>query len=115
METSDFDNRAANTLTRLGLGHWKVYRKPGSDPFIRGKVLPEKLRIEIYDLDDSDAWDTLIHEVIEIKMRSALRPYRIVFNAFISAFQEILEGEKDDFIESLGEVFKVTQDSPPSP
>ena len=63
--------------------------------------------------DEEDAWDTFIHEVVEIKLRSALRPYRVLVNKLIEGYQEITDGEKDRFIESLSEVFEVARGSPP--
>ena len=69
---------------------------------------------EIYDSDEGDAWSTLIHEIIEIKLRSSLRPYRILVNKLIEGYQELADGEKDQFIESLNEVFEVARGSPPS-
>jgi len=69
---------------------------------------------EIYDVDEPEAWNTFIHEVIEIKLRSALRPYRILVNKLIEGYQEVVDGEKDRFIESLNEVFEVFRGSPPS-
>ena len=63
--------------------------------------MPEKTLIEIYDLDEAGAWDTLIHEIFEIKLRSTLRPYRMLINSLIGVIQEITDTEKDLFIEKL--------------
>ena len=77
-------------------------------------MVPEKSFIEINDPDEEGAWDTFIHEIVEIKLRSALRPYRVLVNKLIEGYQEITDGEKDHFIESLSEVFEVARGSPPS-
>ena len=114
MKVSKFAERAKNVLTRLGLGQWDVCWLSDSSYPIRGRAIPERFLIEIYDLDEDGAWDTLIHEIVEIKLRSALRPYRLLVNALIGVIQEIADGEKDRFIESLNEVFEVAQGSPPS-
>ena len=114
MKASKFEERAKNVLTRLGLSQWGVCWLSDSSYPIRGKTFPEKFLIEIYDLDEDDAWDTLIHEIVEIKLRSALRPYRLLVNSLIGVIQEIADGEKDRFIESLNEIFEVARGSPPS-
>jgi hypothetical protein len=114
MGDNEFKERAKNTLTRLGLGHWHVSWLPDSSYSIRGRVFPEKLLIEIYDLDEEGAWDTFIHEMVEIKLRSALRPYRLLVNSLIGVIQEIADSEKDRFIMSLNDVFEVARGSPPS-
>ncbi len=112
MEVSKFEEKANNLLIRLGLGQWRICWLPDSSYPIRGRVVPEKLLIEIYDLDEEAAWSTFIHEIVEIKMRSALRPYRILVNKLIEGYQELVDGEKDRFIEGLKDVFEATQGSP---
>ena len=112
--TDDFKDVMMNALSGLGLGQWRVRWLPNSSFPIRGKTIPEKLLIEIYDLDEEGAWDTFIHEIVEIKLRSVLRSYRLLVNVLIGVIQEIADGEKDRFIESLIEVFEVARGSPPS-
>jgi hypothetical protein len=103
----EFEARAKYALSRLGLGHWQVAWLPDISPPIRGRAIPEKLLIEIYDIDDAEAWNTFLHEVVEIKLRSALRPYRILVNKLLDGYQEIADKEKDNFIEGLPEIFEV--------
>lgn len=77
-------------------------------------MVPEKFLIEVLDDNEVDGWSSFIHEVVEIKLRSALRPYRILVNKLIEGYQELADGEKDRFIESLPEVFEVARGSSPS-
>lgn len=114
MEASKFEEKAKNALSHLGLGHWRVCWLPDSSNPIRGRAVPEKSLIEINDPNEEGAWDTFIHEVVEIKLRSALRPYRVLVNKLIEGYQELVDGEKDRFIESLNEVFEVFRDFLPS-
>jgi hypothetical protein len=44
----------------------------------------------------------------------ALGSYRIKVNKLMDGGQEIADGEKDRFIESLKEMFEVSRGSPPS-
>ncbi|MBA7604127.1 hypothetical protein ES703_11246 [subsurface metagenome] len=106
MGVNEFEVKAKNALSRLGLGHWRVSWLPNLSPKIRGQAIPDKLLIEIYDIDEDDAWATFIHEVVEIKLRSLLRIYRILTNKLIEGYQELANGEKDRFIEGLPEVFR---------
>jgi len=115
LEASEFEEKAKSALVHLGLGHWIVCWLPASPFPVRGKVIPETLRIEIYDVDEDDAWATLIHEIVEIKLRALLRTYRILVNKLIEGYQELADGEKDRFIEELNEVYEVARGSPPSP
>ena len=114
MEATEFEEKTMNILAYLGLSHWRLSWLPDSSFQVRGRVVPETALIEIYDHNETEAWTAFTHEVIEIKLRSALRPYRILVNKLIEGYQEIADGEKDRFIESLNEVFDVARGSPPS-
>ncbi|GAG16842.1 unnamed protein product [marine sediment metagenome] len=106
MGANEFEMKAKDALTRLGLSHWRVNWLPESLPQIRGQVIPENRLIEIFDIDEDDAWATFIHEVIEIKLRSLLRTYRILTNKLIEGYQKLADDEKDRFIEGLPGVFR---------
>ena len=104
-------NKMRITLNRLGLRQWSARWLPDSSKRIRGKADPETMSIEVYDVNESEAWGTFFHEVVEIKMRSALRPYRVLVNKLIEGYQEIADHEKDSFIESLMDVFDAVHES----
>ena len=106
ISASDFDSRMNNFLGSIGLKYWKVCWIP-SVMQVRGRIIPESYLIEIYDQNADDAFETFIHEVIEIKVRNSLRPYRIMVNKLIEGYQEIVDYEKDQFIESLISDFKL--------
>lgn len=114
MEASEFGAKTKDVLSRLGLGHWRVSWLPDLLPQIRGQAIPDKRLIEIYDIDKNEAWNTFIHEVVEIKLRSALRPYRILVNKLLEGYQEIADKEKDIFIEGLPGTFEAFRDFLPS-
>ena len=114
MEANDLERRMNQSLVHLSLGRWSACWLPDASFPVRGRVIPEKLLIEIYDVDEADAWETFVHEVVEIKLRLALKPYRILVNKLIEGYQELADGEKDRFIESLPEIFEAARGSPPS-
>lgn len=101
MNIPELESRMQEKLASLGLNHWNILILPGESNTLRGKTIPENNLIEIYDTYSQDAWETFIHEIIEIKLRSAIRPYRILVNKLIEGYQEIVDFEKDQFIESL--------------
>jgi len=110
----DIQYKMGITLDGLGLRKWSVRWVPDSTNRLRGKADPETMSIEVYDVNEAEAWDTFFHEVVEIKMRSALRPYRVLVNKLIEGYQEIVDHEKDSFIESLMGAFDAFHESPPS-
>ena len=76
---------------------WDRHRHSARAYPIRERAVPEKQVIEVFDLDEDAAWDTFIHEIVEIKLRSALKPYRILMNKLREGYQELADGEKDRF------------------
>ena len=113
MKTSDFTQACSNKLKRLGLSHWSVRWLPDPSSSTHGLAFPETNLIEIYDLTQEEALETLFHEVVEIKLRDSLRPYRVMVNKLIEGFQELSNVEKDKFIEELPLIFEVFQEFPP--
>ena len=105
MEASEFEEKLKKALQSIGLGHWSIRWLPDSSLPVKGRAIPERHLIEIYDVDEDEAWDTFLHEVVEIKLRSAIRPYRVLVNKLIEGYQELADGEKDRFIESLPFVY----------
>jgi hypothetical protein len=114
MKPSELIVQMNKMLSRIGLSQWTIRWIPDPSYPIRGRVVLEERIIEIFDSVESDVWDTFIHEVVEIKMRKALKPYRILVNKLIEGYQQIVDGEKDRFIEELNEIFEASLDSPPS-
>jgi hypothetical protein len=104
-EACDLMARMARTLKRVGLGNWSVRWVPDLSHPYQGRALPEKLLIEIYNEDEEEAWETFIHEVLEIKFRSAIRPYMVLVNKLIEGYQQIVDGEKERFLEELPHLF----------
>jgi hypothetical protein len=112
IDPSDFHRVAKKRLDCLELSHWRVIWVPDPSSGFKGRNLPERFLIEIHDVDPTEAMDTLFHEVVEIKLRNSLRPYRVLINKLIEGYQEITDMEKDRFIEELPLIFEVFQDSP---
>jgi hypothetical protein len=112
-EACDLMARMSKTLKRVGLGNWRVRWLPDPSHPYQGRALPEKLLIEIYNEDAEEAWETFIHEVLEIKFRSALRPYMVLVNKLIEGYQQIVDGEKERFLGELPHLFGQIHASPP--
>ena len=89
------------TLYKLGLGEWRVTWKPGCSTSKRGEALPENKLILVYDEDESRARETLLHEVLEIKLRGVTQPYRSLVNALLEWADKISYEQKEKAIDSL--------------
>jgi hypothetical protein len=102
----DLTARMVRTLKRVGLVNWRVCWVPDESFPYHGRAIPEELLIEIHDEDEVEAWETFIHEVLEIKFRLALRPYMVLVNKLIEGYQLIVDGEKERFLEELPHLFR---------
>jgi len=56
------------------------------------------------------SWATLIHEVLELKIRPLLSFYRSLVNTLIEFIEKHVYQEKEKFLESLPEVVTVLLD-----
>ena len=89
------------TLRRMGLKEWRAHWKPGCSTSKRGETLPESKLILIYDAEEKAAFETLIHEAMEIKLRPVTQPYRSLINALIEWADQQVYKAKEEAINSL--------------
>ena len=66
--------------------------------------------ILIYDANESEAWGTFTHEIVEYKLQGVTRPYRLLVNNLIEAFEKTVYAEKEKFIEFTPLMMKVIED-----
>ena len=102
--------RAKSALSRLGLGHWQVCWLPDPSYPIRGRAVPEKHTIEIYDVHMDEAWATFLHEVLELKLRPVIQPYREMCNALIGTIEKLTYARKEHFINDLPKLLKIYEE-----
>jgi len=88
-------------LHRLGLTGWKALWDPDFTAPNRGQSYPETRIIIIHDEEPDAARETLVHEALEVKMRSVVMPYREVLNALIEAFDKVVYQQKESFLDEL--------------
>jgi len=101
-----------NVLKRLGHKGWTSVWSPEESPK-RGKVIPRERLIIIYDKDPSRAWETFQHELVELRLRRVLRPYRELTNKLIEVVENIAYIEKETFINDLPELLQAIKECMP--
>jgi hypothetical protein len=89
----------------MGLPEWRVAEKPGCSSSKRGEALPESKLILVYDKDERAARETLLHEVLEVKLRGVTQPYRTLINALLEWADKIAYSEKERAINNLIPLF----------
>lgn len=88
-------------LRSMGLEGWTAIWNPDPSQKARGKVLPDFKTILIFDENEDDALETLVHESVEIIMKPVFFQYRTMVNQLIEALEKIVYAEKERAIERL--------------
>lgn len=96
------EDRLTIVLKRLGLREWTVVWDPElpSDK-AQGLIMPEDKIIMISDEKLEDAYETLAHEYLEIRLQAMVESRNATINALLKALQEIYYKEKERGIDSL--------------
>jgi hypothetical protein len=55
----------------------------------------------IYNLIETDAFVTFMHEIIEFKLKEVTRVYRVLINSLIDGYEKLAYQQKEDFIEFI--------------
>ena len=95
-------------LARLGV-NLIVYWRPDSSKSVHGEIRGNV--IFLYDLEESEAWQTFTHEVTEFKLQGVTRPYRLMINSLIEALEKSVYAEKEQFIDFLPKMIDVIKES----
>lgn len=88
------------TLSNLGIEHSVIW-SPDPKSSNRGQIISSQRIIIIYDQDPAQAWDTLAHEVAEIKLSHLLDPYRGLVNKLLDFIEKEIYKNKERVIEEL--------------
>ena len=101
-----------NILERVGLKGWTSGWAPGKSSK-RGEVIPKERLIIVYDKDPLRAWETFQHELVELKLRRVLRPYRLLCNKLIEVVEKVTYMEKEAFIKELPDLLQAIKEGMP--
>ncbi|MDR0470613.1 MAG: hypothetical protein LBH79_02660 [Nitrososphaerota archaeon] len=82
------------------LVNWQPGLGRGLHGEIRGNVL------FIYDVEEGEAWRTLMHELTEFKLDGVTRPYRLLVNGLIEVVEKTVYAQKEEFIDFLPKLVK---------
>ena len=106
LNRASVEDRMNAVCSRLGLPFTVVWT-PDPSMNNHGLVDPKNHVIHIFDLNENDAWATLTHEVLELKIRPLLSFYRNLVNVLIEFIEKQVYREKEKFLESLPETMAV--------
>jgi len=72
-----------------------------------GIIDTTRRKIIIFSKTEEEAWCTLFHEVLELKIRPVLACYRGLVNLLISFIEKRVYLEKEKFLEEIPEIMTV--------
>jgi len=108
----DYETHMNEVIKIFDLKNWTVIWVPDkTQP--RGQIQPETRVILIHDDKAEDALETLLHEVLEIKLRPMLKPYRDLVNSLVGWADKQVYYSKEEIINDLTPfLLKFVEDTP---
>lgn len=87
-------------LHLFGLQEWYALWEPDMEEEFKGEVFPDDMSIVISGRPE-DAVETLIHEILEIKMKSLLGAYMTTINQLMTLVEKLLYRDKERFLRDI--------------
>lgn len=88
-------------LRRIGPTGWTVVWSPDPSEKARGLILPDERVILISDATEEAAYETLAHEVLELRLQAMNKAKNATINALLKALEGIFYAEKEREIDNL--------------
>ena len=85
-------------LNRLGIP-LEVAWVPNPEKDKQGEIVLSSKTLFIYSSSESEAWQTLIHELLEYKIKDVTQGYRLIVNSLIEVVEKMTYERKERFLE----------------
>jgi hypothetical protein len=92
-------------LNRLGIP-LEVCWTPNPEKDKQGEIMLASKTLLIYSPSESEAWQTLTHEIFEFKLKGVTSHYRSVINGLIELIEKSCYKQKEEFLEFIPKVFE---------
>jgi hypothetical protein len=92
-------------LNRLGIP-LEVAWLPNPEKDKQGEIVLSSKTLFIYSPSESEAWQTLTHEIFEFKFKRVCETYRSIINSLIEALEKVAYQRKEEFLEFIPQVFE---------
>ncbi len=97
-------------LHLFGLQEWYALWEPDLNTEVKGECFPDDMSILISGRPE-DAVETLIHEIIELKLRPLLGAYMSTVNQLMTLIEKLLYIKKERFLRDITPLMvQATQD-----
>jgi len=94
------EDKMNNLLSRLGVPLKAVWL-PSRDAKEHARIVPEERLIMIYDEGEDEAWASLLHEIMEWRLRPVHKVYRDTINKLITLLEEIAYSRKEEALSHI--------------
>ena len=101
------------SLQTLDLDSWEAVWAPNEGGDLHGESLVDDKVIMVYDVNEKTAWATFTHEVLEIRIRAAIRPYRLLCNSLIDVIDKLAYSEKEKFLNGIPRTLEIVRAEAP--
>ena len=98
-------DRMQECVNRLGIS-LEVAWLPNPEKDKQGEIVLSSKTLFIYSPSESEAWQTLIHECLEFKLKGVTSHYRNVINGLIDIIEKSCYQKKEEFLEFIPQVFE---------
>ena len=98
-------DRMQECVNRLGIS-LEVAWLPNPEKDKQGEIVLSSKTLFIYSPSESEAWQTLTHEIFEFKFKRVCESYRSIINSLIEALEKVAYQRKEEFLEFIPRVFE---------
>ena len=98
-------DRMQECVNRLGIS-LEVAWLPNPEKDKQGEIVLSSKTLFIYSPSESEAWQTLTHEIFEFKFKRVCETYRSIINSLIEALEKVAYQRKEEFLELIPRVFE---------
>jgi hypothetical protein len=92
-------------VNRLGIS-LEIAWLPNPEKDKQGEIVLSSKTLFIYSPSESEAWQTLTHEIFEFKFKRVCENYRSIINSLIEALEKVAYQRKEEFLEFIPQVFE---------
>ena len=101
-----FEKELNTVLEKLGIPLRAVWL-PDDSKKEHARIDVEEGLIMIFDKDETEAIDSLLHEVLEYRIRKVTSPYRLLINKLIELVEANVYSQKEKALNEILNDFKV--------
>lgn len=105
MNRTETIGRMQDCLNQLDIS-LKVCWTPNPEKDRQGEIILSSKTLFIYSSSESEAWQTLTHEIFEFKFKRVCESYRTIINSLIEALEKVAYQRKEEFLEFIPQVFE---------